>query len=703
LALSAPAPVQQQPTFGAVVSRVRVDVLVTDRNGRFIDDLSPEDFLVYEDEQPQEVLTVQLVDSGTRTVVDLSLVLDRGTPPQPGEHDIAELPPTEPSVSNLGAMVFLIDGYSLGREARLRFAHGWKEILDATDSFNVPRAAYLTDATGKLRELAPLSYEVDHLSMVADEVLENSVPRVSLESRLLELYWYKLARDETPPRDRPAPKAAEGVRPARPLGPADMEAMEYEDDELRRSLANLELLEQFCNSLAARSGRTALVWVSAGVKRTMGGPFWALAGDNPLLNSALHPGIVEAQTALHEAANSSNVSIYALDPTADSDQRSLGLDTAAPRGAFADLQSSEVQWALSGLRDSLASAAEATGGKAFLRWSDVRGALREIEDDGRQYYLLTYAAPAPHGDREYHEIRVEVARPDVDVRARQGYLDLPEDERRHRAMAAALALPGTVTGMAVEAEAIRRWSGSGDPIVQLLASMDLSASEGGMAEEILEEAAQGEQGEAGAPLLEILAAAVDGGGEIVNEVHEMVRGVVSTRSEAGGAAAQPFVYVQSWSLAPGDHELRVAVRDTTSGRLGAARVPVEVPEIAAGWRTSDLMLLINSGDGTPQHLVRGRVAEGETVTVYVEVANGEEPAISGRIFDAEAIDAPSALLPARHLQRDASGIHRGGISIRGLPAGIYSLEVSVTDARADREKDYIYTLEVVGQPGTTGL
>jgi hypothetical protein len=183
----------------------------------------------------------------------------------------------------------------------------------------------------------------------------------------------------------------------------------------------------------------------------------------------------------------------------------------------------------------------------------------------------------------------------------------------------------------------------------------------------------------------------------------MVRGDVSTRSEANGAPAQPFVYVQSWSLEPGEHELRVAVRDTSTGELGAARVPVEVLETTSGWRSSDLMLLTDAGAGAPEHVARGRVVEGEAVTVYVEVANAVAPVTSGRIIDAEAVDSPPALLLARPLRQDSSGVHRGGMSFRGLPAGVYSLEISVTDERADRRKDFIRPLEVVDQPGATRL
>ena len=52
LLLSIPAvSAQQRPVFQATVAQVRVDVIVTDDDGRFVRDLSLEDFIIYEDDE----------------------------------------------------------------------------------------------------------------------------------------------------------------------------------------------------------------------------------------------------------------------------------------------------------------------------------------------------------------------------------------------------------------------------------------------------------------------------------------------------------------------------------------------------------------------------------------------------------------------------------------------------------------------------
>ena len=76
-----PAPPQtappQTPTFKVQVDYVEVDVLVTDQQGRFVPDLTKEDFRVFEDGKPQSVSTFSLVN------IPVERPIDRCSPPSP--------------------------------------------------------------------------------------------------------------------------------------------------------------------------------------------------------------------------------------------------------------------------------------------------------------------------------------------------------------------------------------------------------------------------------------------------------------------------------------------------------------------------------------------------------------------------------------------------------------------------------------------
>jgi VWFA-related protein len=110
-----------------------------------------------------------------------------------------------------------------------------------------------------------------------------------------------------------------------------------------------------------------------------------------------------------EAASRGNVSFYPLDP-----QGLLG-----PFGAS----------------DVLRTLAENTNGRAIVTRNDFEAGLNGVLRDSSAYYLLGYnSEKGPDG--KFHEIKVRIKRPGVEVRARMGYL---APTRQEAAAAAAQA------------------------------------------------------------------------------------------------------------------------------------------------------------------------------------------------------------------------------------------------------------------------
>ncbi len=71
--------------------------------------------------------------------------------------------------------------------------------------------------------------------------------------------------------------------------------------------------------------------------------------------------------------------------------------------------------------DSLRSLAETTDGIAVLNNNDLDIGMKRISDDLSSYYLLGYYSTNGKLDGRFHEIKVRVKRPGIDVRARKGY------------------------------------------------------------------------------------------------------------------------------------------------------------------------------------------------------------------------------------------------------------------------------------------
>ena len=88
---SATAPVQTPgvppPTFKVEINYVEVDAVVTDRDGRLVNDLTRDDFQVFEDGKPQKVELFTKIDM---PVTREDAPLPRTQPIEPGAPIVAE-------------------------------------------------------------------------------------------------------------------------------------------------------------------------------------------------------------------------------------------------------------------------------------------------------------------------------------------------------------------------------------------------------------------------------------------------------------------------------------------------------------------------------------------------------------------------------------------------------------------------------------
>src|SRR5262245_37699839 len=141
LSAQAPAPAQtpapnrqQSPTFRVQIDAVTMDVIVKDENGRFVPDLTKDDFEIYEDGVKQEVASLTVVSGGRATNVL------EAAPPAPPEGVIL---PQVRRVNDTSGRIFLvfIDDLHLqfhqsGRVRSLVQKIG-KELIHEGDMFGV--------------------------------------------------------------------------------------------------------------------------------------------------------------------------------------------------------------------------------------------------------------------------------------------------------------------------------------------------------------------------------------------------------------------------------------------------------------------------------------------------------------------------------------------------------------------------------------
>jgi VWFA-related protein len=700
---------QAPAQFGALVSRVRVDVIVTDGGGNFVADLTAEDFAVFEDGEQQEILSVQLVDLPAGSVQTLV-----GDEPAAAVAAAEAGEETETAVDNrpanpanaLGAVIFLIDAPSLDQQAKARFGDAWERLLEQTDIPRVPRAAYMFNNYGRIEELAPLGSDLATIRAAADTVRESPFFGNSMRRRMFEI-----ANDLTNSTATRTQDLARQMAAAKARG--------FEVEERNRALATYELLTNLADALYTRSGRTAVVWVSTGIKLMQGGPFSALIAFDPRFASvpdgepaAVDEGLTgsrfevfspdarikAAQERLHRAANASNVSFYTIDPSLRSQTRRMGGDVEmSDAGAAQLLSTTEVEASLDAMRDSMRNAAAETGGRAFIQDTDIGLALARIESDTSRFYLISYAPPDARGDGSYHEIGVDVLREGVNVRARGGYVDYPAEDRARRAIEVALTLPGLATDLPIGAEIFRSRPPAGGP--NLLSAVAVDGSQLGLA-----------VGADGAPQVSLDVHTIiynDDG--IVDEAHEQLtaRAGADGRFQAGGDLRPTVVgylaYQHEWTLDPGAYTLNVAVLDNVTGRVGAASLDIEIAAGAEDWDVGDPLLATMDDSGRVQPVVLGRVLQGQSISVFAEVYRGVQPILAGQVFLAPEEGGnpqqgarlfPLAMRPA------GPGLHRGSLLLPpGKPQGRYVVELQITDEVFSESEIVRVSLQVLALPG----
>ncbi len=418
----------QQPVFRSGINFVRVDVIVTDKNGDPVTDLKMEDFDVFE-------------DGDLQAVESFKLVRVTGAPP-PGEGPAREIrsdydQELEAQREDARIFVFFLDDYHV----RLGASMALRESL----------ARFVQNELGPL-DLISVMYP---LSPVSDVVLTRN--RDAVANAIMHFTGRKY--DYTPRNQ---------IEEQYAMWPA----MTVEQIRNQVSLSALRSLCMYLGTL--REGRKHVVLVSEGYSNflpaTLRDPIASQPGyGNPNRRAQ---GVEESdaeqrdrffadtdiQAELREvfkAANLTNTSIYALDPR--------GL-TAFEFDVDEGIGFSTDQRYLQATMDTIRVLAAETDGRAIVNRNDLSNALKQMVRDSSAYYLIGYNSSAP-SDGKFHELSVRLKRSGLQVRARKGFWALTTEIAEAALKPAPVFDPAVTEALATIAEpargrSVRTWVGT---------------------------------------------------------------------------------------------------------------------------------------------------------------------------------------------------------------------------------------------------
>jgi VWFA-related protein len=662
---------------------IQVQVVVTDKQGRVVEDLNKDDFELLEQGKPQEVSFFSLERVGLRPAGPSAKTPDPIAPERPTTSSATSSTPSR-------SVVLFLDTLHLSGPSLIRSRLAAKQFVDEqlTDQDTVIIASsggVFGIFQNAARNRLALHRLIERINDFDSSRQSNFTPyiagMVKMGDRTAHDVAVQILMDE--------------LRIDRVFAAAMVRGRVNEVLEVAtyRRQSTLSVLSAVAGRLAGMSGQRLLILLSDGFSMRD-------------FNGA--PDSRDVQSSISKAVRT-GVIIYSIDVK--------GLEVAAEFDAsrrsitggsvMIGRLSSYMSASAKDLQDGLNALAQDTGGRAFFNTNDLNGAVRKAVDMTRTYYALAYYPPDDRGTKEFRRITVRVkTHPEYSVRAQKGYFasDLRKAEEKEQAQSpqqrllTAIAKPLPVGDIGVTASADYLEAGTDSNQVSLQASID------GTRLSYREE--NGRQ----ALELELAAVVYDRTGKPVHSITETIRGSLSVE-EVEAAKRTGFHYSKRMSLKPGLYNIRIGLREVGTDRVGTAATWLEVPNLSAGKLTLSSILLTKdsaestiapakSGEQTPVVLGLTSYRTGRPILYYLMVYNGRED--SGLKMQWEISASGKVIhqtewqpVTSRIIGRDKRGIEIGGQLSLPLEPGIYELRISITDAKSKQtaQRTAVFAIE----------
>lgn len=179
--------------------------------------------------------------------------------------------------------------------------------------------------------------------------------------------------------------------------------------EFRKSI---DALSYIAANESKKHGKKILLWLGDG---------WPLLASNRSIatdesRQAFFKAIVSLSTKLREA----RMTVDCVFPDSGAPDR------LSPLGSYEDYLKPVADWRKAQAPDlAVEVLALHSGGRVLFTRNDMPERIAESVAEADAYYTLTFAPPAAERTDEYHDLKVQVARPGVTVRTHSGYYNQP--------------------------------------------------------------------------------------------------------------------------------------------------------------------------------------------------------------------------------------------------------------------------------------
>jgi VWFA-related protein len=411
---STPQKVEDADVVKITTNLVQVDAIVTDKNGKIVTDLKPEEVEILEDGRKQKIthFSFSATETPASTSATKSVAVDRNAPPIPP----GKLKPED--VRRTIAVV--VDDLGLSFESISYVRRALKKFVD--EQIQPGDLVAIIRSSGGMGALQQFTADKRQLYAAVERVKWNSLGRGGVSA----------------------------FAPMEPPLPGDLQAANEDLNRFREdvfAVGTLGAISYVVRGLRELPGRKSILLVSDGFR---------VYERNDLSKEYL---ALDRLRRLIDQANRASVVIYTMNATG---LQYFGLTAAdSTYGRSSDQVGEELgkrRDAAWENQDGLDYLARETGGIAIKNNNDLSGGIKRVLDEQRGFYLIGYrpdnATFDPRtGRRTFHKLSLKITRPGkFNVRMRNGFFGVTEAERTEprtlgQEMVAALTSPFGATGV----------------------------------------------------------------------------------------------------------------------------------------------------------------------------------------------------------------------------------------------------------------
>lgn len=562
------SPEQEETVVRINTQLVQTDVMVFDKQGKFVTGLRPQDFELHIDGKPRPISFFELVSTGSANE-ESQLAAARNL------RSVKEINAPVPANLDRGRVIFFcVDDLHLSPG---NLVSARKVLLKYVDE-----EMRQNDEAG----IASTSGQIGFLQQLTDNktVLHAAVERLKArpysvgDSERPAMTEYQALAIERNNRDvidffvdeimKDLPTMSTIAAPGGlPRGRAEQHVRDRAHTILQQAatIASQSLfgVESLVRSTAALPGRKLLFFLSDGF----------FLDDRNSINRDQ----VRHVTSL--AAHNSVV-IYSIDTRGlVATLTDASSDTPSdPSGRLQSIASRELVES----QDAMNALANDTGGRAIFNTNALDAGVNYALNETSNYYLLAWRPESIDGKTErFHHLEVNVGgRPDLTVRVRKGFFDferstVPKREKDGDAgtnkneaqLRAAIIAPFADRGLPISSSLT--WTMTADNKQTMNVALQVSGS--AITFENDKDKRTG--------VVQVVGSVYDDQGKTGAGFSERLT-VHAPTGETDSSATPDIVYNYPLTLPPGLYQVRMAVRDEKSGNIGSARQWIEIPDLS---------------------------------------------------------------------------------------------------------------------------